>query len=184
MAYHATQLVKSIKYERHVITITNPSKLAIGYGDIIPLAYLICIILYTDYTDFSTDFSSTFRPMHKYESFNPIKRRNEKYYWLSKGLKEMVTVFGQSYNIDIGLLSELRGPFYAGMSMVMKINQFQMTLCGPTSTTIHTEVAIRFGGEDGMLLQFDNSKSHGRVVNGFDVSWISGYGIQEDERYR
>ena len=59
-----------------------------------------------------------------------------------------------------------------------------MTLFGPTSTTIHKEVATRFGGEDGMLIQFDNSTGRGIFVNGFDVSWISRYGLQEDERYR
>ena len=84
----------------------------------------------------------------------------------------------------IGLLPTLCGPLYTGMSMIIKINQFQMTILGPTSTTIHKEVAIRFGGEDGMLIEFDNSKSGGQGVKGFDVSWISRYGLQEDERYR
>ena len=185
MANHATHLVKSIKYDsdRKLIHSIWNNKLGIKNGDIIPPAYLICIILYTDYTDLSSDFSSTFRAKHKYEPFNSIKRRNERYYWLSKGLKELISLYGQNYYEDVGLLSKLSGPFYTGMSIVMTINQFQMTLYGPTSTTVHKEVATRFGGGDGMLLQFDNSKGAGQFVKGFDVSWISRYGLQEDERY-
>ena len=166
--YHATNLVKSIKDE-------------IGY--IIPFSYLICIILYTDYSELSTDFSSTFRAKHKYEPLGSIRKRNERYYWLSKGLTEMISDYGQSYDREVGLLSKLCGPFYTGMSFVMNVNDFKMKLAGPTSSSVHKEVAIRFGGQNGMLLEFDNSYGSGRKVHGFDFSWISRYGLQEDERY-
>ena len=178
MAYHQTALVKSIKCNKQYC------RIEIKKDEIIPPRYLICIILYTDFTELFADFSSTFRSKHKYEAFTSIKKRNEKYFWLSKGLKEMIEHYGQSQYEGIGLLPKLRGPFYTGMSIVLKIDQFVMTLIDPTSTTIHKEVATRFGGEDGMLIQFDNSTGDGRFVNGFDVSWISRYGLQEDERYR
>ena len=57
-------------------------------------------------------------------------------------------------------------------------------LNGPTSSTKSIEVATRFGGDKGMLIEFDNSKGHARFAKGFDVSWISRYGSQEDERYK
>ena len=166
--YHQTQLVKSI-----------------GYGsNIIPVSYLECIILYTDYSDLSTHFSSTFRPNHKYEPFAVTKKRHSQYYWFAKGIKEMMEVFGQCYYKGIGLLDALRGPFYTGMSFVLTLSQFEITLYGPTSTSIHKEVATRFGGQQGMLITFDNTKGYGQRVKGFDVSWISRYGLQEDERYK
>ena len=84
----------------------------------IPSPYLICIILYTDFTELSTDFSSSFRSKHKYEALTSIRKRNEKYFWLSKGLEEMIENYGQNYYDGIGILSELRGPFYTGMSTV------------------------------------------------------------------
>ena len=145
----------------------------------IPLSHLISIILYTDYTQLSTDFSSTFRSIHKYEPLLSIKKRHARYYWLSKGLKEMMNIYGQG-NEPIGLLGDLKGPFYTGMSFVLNMTEFYIKLNGPTSTSKQIAVATRFGGERGMIIEFDNSTTN---AAGFDVSWISRYGSQEDERY-
>ena len=65
----------------------------------------------------------------------------------------------------------------------MTMTGFQLKLSGPTSTSIHKEVAIRFGGSDGMLIEFHNDKGQAREVMGFDGSWISRYGLAEDERF-
>ena len=61
---------------------------------------------------------------------------------------------------------------------------FAIKLFGPTSTTKQLAVATRFGGEDGIIIQFDNTKGSGQLVRGMDVSFISRYGGQEDERYK
>ena len=81
-----------------------------------------------------------------------------------------------------GLSHPLRGPFYCGMSFVMNMSQFSIKINGPTSTSVQRSVATRFSGNKGFLIKFDNSQGHGRYVKGFDVSWISRYGAQEDER--
>ena len=59
---------------------------------------------------------------------------------------------------------------------------FNICLYGPTSTTCHLEVATLFSGEEGIILQFDNTKGTARFAKGMDVSFISRYGVQEDER--
>ena len=86
----------------------------------------------------------------------------------------------------VGLLDYLIGPYYTGMGFVMTLPQFKITLYGPTSPTIHKEVATRFAGDNGMLIEFDHPKQFGDedyAAKGFDVSWISRYGSQEAERY-
>ena len=110
-----------------------------------------------------------------------FKKRNSRYYHLAKGLKECLYVFGQSHKLKQGLLEPLRGPFFTGMSFVMTMGHFGMKLFGPTSTTMHKEVAVRFA-DKGMLIEFQNDKCEGKLVRGFDVAWISKYGLQEDER--
>ena len=172
--YRQTNLAKSI---------TNKSdKYGLTEGDTIPIDYLMCIILYTDYGDLSTHFSSSFRARHKYEPISAIKRRNSYYHWLAKGLKELIAVFGQNYYEAPGVLDPLQGSFFTGMSFVMTMSEFAITIYGPVSTSIHKEVATRFGQGTGMLIEFDNTRGNGQFVNGFDVSWISRYGSQEDER--
>ena len=55
-------------------------------------------------------------------------------------------------------------------------------IIGPTSTSVHLEVAVNFSGQSGIIIEFDNTKGEAQYVHGMDVSWISRYGGQEDER--
>ena len=82
-------------------------------------------------------------------------------------------------NVDGG---KLLGPFYCGMSSMMNMPQFAMLLLSPTSTTLHVEVALKFSGEDGIVIEFRNDTGITMLTNGFDVSFISRY-KEEDERY-
>ena len=52
----------------------------------------------------------------------------------------------------------------------------------PLSTSIYCEVALKFSGEAGMILQLDNARGDCQMLKGMDVSWISRY-REEDERY-
>merc|ERR1712152_126053 len=73
------------------------------------------------------------------------------------------------------------GSYYCGMSVVLNIPEFNIFLCSPTSTSKQIEVAIKFSGDHGVVLQLDNPPfSHGALY-GFNCSWISRY-KEEDER--
>eukprot|EP01084_Bolivina_argentea_P271770 462515_1 len=142
--------------------------------------HLLAVILYTDFSDLSTDFSSTFRKIAPFESLSSIKLRNGEYYWLSKILRETVELYGRcGYEEDKN--GGLSGPFYCGMTCVMHMPGFNIRLCSPTSTSMQIEVAIKFSGDDGMILQFNNVCSPADLLRGFNCSWISRY-KEEDER--
>ena len=98
----------------------------------------------------------------------------------------MIQVYGQYHDEDdggCGLLPALDSPLFCGMSFVMLMPQFNISLIGPTSTTTHIEVATNFSGDGGIIIEFDTTKGDAQNALGFDVSWISRYGWQEDERY-
>ena len=64
----------------------------------------------------------------------------------------------------------------------MALPEFNIRLCGPTSTSKHIEVATRFGGDKGMLIQLNNtSTTLHRKLFLFNCSWISNHN-GEDER--
>eukprot|EP01084_Bolivina_argentea_P307721 531916_1 len=65
----------------------------------------------------------------------------------------------------------------------MNISQFNIRLCSPTSTSMQIEVAIKFSGKNGIILQFNNPQTQAQCqyLRGFNVSWISRY-AEEDER--
>ena len=67
--------------------------------------------------------------------------------------------------------------------MVMPMPRFAITLLSPTSTSCHIEVAARFSGNRGIIIEFHNEEGMAAWVMGLDVSWISRF-KEEDERYQ
>ena len=151
-------------------------------GDPISRSHLFSIILYCDYSSLSSAFSASFRKVNTFETLKGIKKRNQKYANWSKILKETVKHYGQSWGCANGSLSRLIGPFYCGMSNLLKMSQFQIYLLSPTSTSVHLSVATNFSGTHGMILEMDNNKGDCRWLRGMDCSWISRF-REEDERY-
>ena len=107
-----------------------------------------------------------------------IKARNSNYFHWAKALREMVYCYGKDNDGEF----DLPGPFYTGMSVVLKVPEFRIVLNSPTSTSTELSVAMKFSGENGMVLQFQNKDGHSRRVKGMDCTWISRY-REESERY-
>ena len=175
--YINTALVRSMKYD------SSEYYDPVGYGilDGTPLGIdnLLSIILYADTTALSSEFSSTFRKMAKYETLSMTKSRNSKYWWWSKILRETVELYGErAWKMEASA-------FYTGMGIVLSMPSFVIRLCSPTSTSIHLEVALKFSGESGIILQLNvKNMLYGTDSNvrAFDCSWISRF-KEEDERY-
>ena len=174
--YIETKAVKGIPATEYK---SDGLKYNIAAGTEISINHLISVILYTDYTNLSSQFTSTFRQNGLFEPMNVTKERNRKYAYWSKLLLETVQVYGDTGEFwDGGMLC---GPFYCGMSTVMRMPQFQILLQSPTSTSLHVEVAMKFSGEEGIIIEFNNSNVMSRQTKGFDVSYISRY-KEEEER--
>eukprot|EP01084_Bolivina_argentea_P058352 106574_1 len=94
---------------------------------------LMSVIIYCDFSEICTEFSATFRLMSS-EALKSIILRNQEFWWMSRLLRETVQCFG--YN-----RCKEKGPFYCGINQVMVMTQFNIRLCGPTSTTVYKEVA-------------------------------------------
>eukprot|EP01084_Bolivina_argentea_P105583 189071_1 len=80
--YFSTKAVKEMKaqYNEYV---DQAEHYGINKVAGIILKHLQSVILYTDFTDLSTLFSSTFRPAYFGESVESIKKRNQCFYHLS-----------------------------------------------------------------------------------------------------
>ena len=185
--YENTQIVKATKAGGY-----GTDGLHYGVRDGVSLCFqnLVSLILYCDYTDLCSHFSSTFRKKAPFEPINSIKKRNSEYFWLSKILRETVELFGKcsegelDRDDDDNRVNQLLGSYFCGMSVLMNIPEFSIFLCSPTSTSMQIEVAIKFSGDDGIIIQLDNPQdtSQYSFLRGFDCSWLSRY-KEEDERY-
>ena len=189
-SYEKTPIVKATKApsSRYTRTGTEELHYDISRKAVLGFNNLVSLIMYTDYTDLSSAFSSTFRRKSAFETLKSIKKRNAEYYWLSKTLRETVEIFGQcscgDYVGDGKYRNKLLGRFYCGMSFVMNIPEFNIFLCSPTSTSKQIEVAIKFSGDQGIIIQLDNPDTYQYGhLRGFNCSWISRY-KEEDERYQ
>eukprot|EP01084_Bolivina_argentea_P077406 140399_1 len=149
--------------------------------------HLQSIILYTDFSALCTDFTSTFRKNNIFETEISIKKRNAKYLWFSRRLRESVEYFGGNWwSIgEYGQTKEWKStgeePFYCGMSFCLVMPQYDIRLFGPVSTSRQLEVAINFAKRDGMIIQLQNDTYNGHELQYLNVSWISHF-AEEAER--
>ena len=150
-------------------------------GNPLQLNHLICIILYCDYTELSRDFTISFRKSHQFQLLKQIKKHNSIYYHWAKTFQQLIKQYGQKYAMGNGHISKLKGPFYCGMSVVLNVPQFNMFIHSPSSTSVHIQVSLKFSGNNGMILELDNSSGQCQDVRAMDVSWISRF-REEDER--
>ena len=57
-------------------------------------------------------------------------------------------------------------------------------LCGPTSTSRHLEVALRFGGSTGIILELSNTGYEDcTLLRSFDCSWLSNYSGEDEQLF-
>ena len=144
--------------------------------------HLLSVLLYCDYTKHSASFSRSFRKTDEFEGLQSIKQRNSKYFWMAKRLRETVEIYGTCSHWTEK--NRLKGPFYTGISRVINMPYFSIRLCSPTSTTLHIEVAMKFSGQQGMILSLNNPRKNFkcRYLRGFGVGAVSRY-PEEDEVY-
>lgn len=159
------QYVQTRKAKKTVTPLRTDSIFHYGIqdGSALRFDHILSITLYTDWSELSTAFSSTFRKQNEYDTLLMIKKRNMEYHNFSKYIREIVEYYGNfgwrdyeddkvnnEYNIE-------RGPFFCGMSFIMVIPQFNILLNGPTSTSKQIEVAYRFSGDEGIVIQINNN---------------------------
>lgn len=183
--YLDAKIVKSISAEENI-------HLHYGIWDGMPLLLnnILSIILYCDWTDLCTTFSATFRKQNFYEPIEVTKGRNREFANWSKILRETVELYGQrgweKRGIDEEKWNEdnnrIRGPFYCGMSTLMVMPEFSMRLCSPTSTSPQIEVAHKFAGDQGIIIELNNNGHwHSDNLRIWDCSWLSNYSAEDEK---
>ena len=182
-------LAEKTKYTTTVEWVENHLHYGISKGSSIQYNHLLSLILYCDNTQLCTQFSSTFRKLKPYEDIESVKNRNKEFACWSKLLREAVQYYGsmgwdyrfdrdKKWNIE---RNRVQGPFYCGMSCVLAIPEYNIRLCSPTSTSKKIEVATRFGGEEGIIIQLNtNGYYSSENLRCFHCSWLSTY-AGEDE---
>eukprot|EP01084_Bolivina_argentea_P306953 530498_1 len=154
----------------------------INKGEPVTIKHIMSLILYTDFSDYCSKFSASFRKLSGHESLEEVRKRNEEFYWQSKLFREAVEIFGSTgYDKENNPDGEA-GPFYTGVDRVLIVPSFVIRLCSPTSTSKQIEVSMNFAKRDGIIIQLNNNgHAIAASLTFFDCSWFSSYN-EEDER--
>ena len=186
-----SQVIKATKAKGYEWKGPIPPYYGIAEDSPLLVDHLLSVLLYCDYTKHSASFSRAFRKTEEFEGIQSIKQRNSQYFWMAKRLRETVEIYGTcsvdgpQWREGEGMYPDgLKGPFYTGISRVMNMPYFSIRLCSPTSTTLHIEVAMKFSGEQGMILNLNNPRQNAKtyLLRGFGVGAVSRY-PEEDEVY-
>ena len=129
----ANKYVDTEKVGTSVTTCDDYLHYEIDEGAMLSLSHLLAIILYTDWTKLSFKFTKSFRRVNFYESIELIKKCNEQYAIWIRLLREVVEYWG-SIEGSKNELGGVEGPFVCGMNHVMILPEYDIRLCGPTST--------------------------------------------------
>ena len=149
--------------------------------------HLLSVILYCDWSDLCTAFSATFRRQRAYEPLKVIKSRNREFWWLSKLLRETVEIYGDHkgyYDKQKKKWTGVQGPFFCGLSFCAVLPSFNIRLFGPTSTSPNIEVATRFGGDKGIIIELNNNGDvDGSYLRCFNCAWLSNFNGEEERLF-
>eukprot|EP01084_Bolivina_argentea_P156386 272552_1 len=140
----------------------------------ITVEHLTSILLYTNLTKLSYDFSKSFRRVKPNETVNEVKKRHYIFANWARLLRETIEAYGQA-TIDAKSKT-----YFHGTSFLL-FDEFDAAFCGPTSCSPQIEVAMMFtNSNNGIILQFEDSGCWGNVMF-LNCSFLSAYG-HEDER--
>lgn len=143
-----SDLVKSMKANDY----DDDLHYGIAKGTAITIDNIISLILYCDFTQYCTSFSSTFRTIG-YETIDQTKKRNSAYWFQSKLFRETVELYGHNGQKWASDRAE-KGPFFTGLNCVLAIPSFNLRLNSPTSTSKQIEVSIKFAKRSGMIITY------------------------------
>eukprot|EP01084_Bolivina_argentea_P177638 307143_1 len=108
---------------------------------------ILSVLLYTDYTDLSYNFSKSFRKINDTETDETFKDRKREFYWWSKILIYTVHKFGEKTKHS-GV-----PVYYTGISQPVIFNSLVTHFHGATSTTKQIAVATLFAKTGGLILE-------------------------------
>eukprot|EP01084_Bolivina_argentea_P111382 198749_1 len=181
----ATHFIKTHKCKKMEPTPNN--KYGIHKCSKFKIENVLSIIFYTDWSELCSAFSATFRKNKLYDSLSSVKQRNREFAIWSRILRETVECYGNDGQEKFSMLEnekqsiKLKGPFFCGMSFLMTMPEFNIRLCGPTSTSKRVEVATRFGGDDGIIIELNNTGDiKSDLLHGFNCSWISNFNGEDE----
>lgn len=158
----------------------------IDKGSLMTTPHLIAISAYTDYTNVAADFANSYRQSPT-ESFDHVKEKNTKYANMGRLLLEVVNCWGANgmmgdmldggitkFDLKIMLKNASKElTVYRGLSRAMPVSRIITSHNAPSSYSNQIEVALKFAGPSGMIMEADPKYDTGTRY--FDASWISNY---------
>eukprot|EP01084_Bolivina_argentea_P256314 431499_1 len=184
---HPTQFIAElIKAIRHHQVETENKLLKCRYYDekyniirneTICIRHVLAIVIYTDFSDFCTNFRKTYRMIGDEKTKAEVRKRHLQLYFYSRALFEAIEFFGEEMHAEMKV--------YHGLNRVMQFSQFTTYFDQPVSTTPSMQSAQQFCEGSGIILAFKAGTEHfddaSKIPKYLDVVRFSDF-TTEDER--
>eukprot|EP01084_Bolivina_argentea_P094408 169716_1 len=173
-----TQLTKAIKLLELAINGEYKNKFVCKYfkyeynilrNESIGIRHVLAIILYTDMSEFCTDFRSTYRQINDEIDDDQVVKRHIQLYFYARCLSEAIEFFGEEMNTKTTV--------FHGLNCPMKFEHFNTYFHQPISTTTDKNVAKSFSTGFGIILVLKSGvkKSVSTSPKYLEVSLLSDF---------
>ena len=148
-------------------------------NDPIGLPHILCLIIYTDVTDFCSEFRSTYRKIDGETTTKEVESRHVQLYHFSRYLFESVEFYGFRMQKSLTV--------YHGLNKLLYFGNFNAYFNQPISTTTDLNTAQQFAtkGGNGIILSLkagtNYKNNRNRMPKYLSVSWLSVF-PNEDEK--
>eukprot|EP01083_Nonionella_stella_P022304 61692_1 len=170
------------KQTRRWIATEKDERYGVSIGDLLSIEHLLCITSYCTNTTLCFQFRASYRSRDYDDNNTNIKtfHRNH-FYWLGRFIYVAITFFGKTPSCKS---QSRRETFYHGLCETFLFNEFSTIFEIPTSTSTSFHVAReRFTAQGaGIVLELSPKFNVTNLSKCLDVSKISGYGADENER--
>eukprot|EP01083_Nonionella_stella_P043260 116728_1 len=163
----------------HIARYSEPQPKDTGIKDGSPITapHVLSLLLYCNFTELCTVFSSAFRRISEAETDEEVKERNAHFFHWSRLLFEAIHLFG-----TLIAYHEFGKCAYHGVSRVMVFDSMNQYVYGPFSTTSQFNVALNFACDTGLVVTLNRSSST-RYNKYFDCAFLSDFSAEAEKLF-
>eukprot|EP01084_Bolivina_argentea_P201800 344891_1 len=168
------------KYKEQLISKYFQKEYNIPRNQAISIRHILVICLYTDISEFCTNFRRTYRKINQDETLTSVTSRHEKLYFFSRALFESIDIFGQTMSGGLYV--------YHGLMEKMVFKKFRAYFNMPISTTTSFKAAQQFSQGVGIIMTLKavvptNNANPSKVPKYLDVSWLSSFQSEREKLF-
>eukprot|EP01084_Bolivina_argentea_P218982 371489_1 len=145
----------------------------------IGIRHILVLIIYTDLSDFCTEYRKTYRYINNESKEEQVTQRHRQLYHYSRYLLESIEFFGKYMENSLTV--------YHGLNKIMLFEKFNAYFNQPISTTSSLTTALQFAKGRGVVLTLKSGAQRSydktKIPKYLSVSWLSCFPNESEKLF-